>query len=216
MQSTIIRAFKNAGGEKISRDLKALYIHRVLLRIAFGIATVFTVALIYQYFNDSFLAVALVYSAIQALVFFLTPLSSKWLRRLGIRSMILIAVPLVTLGTVGLYNFSKGGENALYGLGAFVVLMAAYKIMYWVPYQVDVSLLLDRKHRGRQVALLRNASDLVIVSTPFVGGLIIASFGFSTMYLISIASSFSRQATSRINGATLKHCRNYLNLETEI
>jgi hypothetical protein len=187
MQTTIVRAFNNAGGKKISRDLKALYIHRVLLRIAFGIATVFTVALIYQYFDKSFLAVAIVYGAIHALVFFLTPLSSKWLRSLGIRSMILVAVPTVTLGTIGLYNFSKGGENALYGLGAFVVLMAAYKIMYWVPYQVDVSLLLDRKHRGRQVALLRNASDLVIVTTPFFGGLLISSFGFSTLYLIAIA-----------------------------
>lgn len=186
MKETIARVITDAGGKKISRDLKALYIHRVLLRIAFGIATVFTVALIYQRFGDSFVAVAVVYSAIHILVFFLTPLSSKWLKNLGIRSMLLAAIPAVTLGTVGLFVFAGGGPYAIHGLGAFAVLMATYKILYWVPYQVDVSLLLDRKHRGRQVALLRNASDLVIVSTPFAGGLIIASFGFSTMYLISI------------------------------
>jgi len=186
MQTTFTRAIKNVGGKKISRDLKALYIHRVLLRIAFGVATVFTVALIYQYFDKSFLAVAVVYGVIHVLVFLLTPLSSKWLRSLGLRNMILAAIPAVTLGTVGLYKFAQGGTYAIYGLGAFVILMAAYKILYWVPYQVDVSLLLDRRHRGRQVALLRNASDLVVVSTPFFGGLIVASFGFSTMYLLSI------------------------------
>ena len=186
MRETITRVILDTGGKKISRDLKALYSHRVLLRIGFGITTVFTVALIYQYFNNSFLAVAAVYGAMHVLVFFFTPLSSMIIRYLGIRSMLLLAVPAVILSTVGLYQFASGGPNALLGLIGFSLLMAIYKVFYWVPYQVDFSLLLDRRRRGSQLALLRNIADIIIVATPLVGGFIIVSLGFEVLYLISI------------------------------
>jgi len=186
MPSAVARVIRDTGASQISRDLKALYGHRVLLRVGFGIATVFTVALIYQYFNNSFLAVALVYGVMHIGVFFLTPFSSMYIRRWGIKSMILMAIPAVMLGTVGLYQFAAGGERAVYGLAAFVFLMAVYKTLYWVPYQVDFSLLLDRQRRGSQIALLRNLADVIIVAMPFVGGLIVASFGFETLFLVSL------------------------------
>lgn len=186
MQFSVSRVIEGAGASEISRDLKALYGHRVLLRIGFGITTVFTVALIYQYFNNSFLAVALVYGLMHVVVFFLTPISSILIRRWGVRSMILAAVPTVMLSTVGMYQFAADGTYALYGLLMFILGMGMYKVLYWVPYQVDFSLLLDRRRRGSQIALLRNLADLVIVAMPFVGGLIVASLGFETLYLIAL------------------------------
>jgi len=186
MQSTVAHFIRDTAEGYIPQDLKALYGHRVLLRIGFGITTVFTVALIYQYFGNSFLAVALVYGLMHIVVFFLTPVSSILIRRWGVRSMVLAAVPTAMLSVVGLYQFAADGAYALYGLMLFVFGMGIYKVLYWVPYQVDFSLLLDRRRRGSQIALLRNLADLVIVAMPFAGGLIVASFGFETLYLVAL------------------------------
>jgi len=217
MQAIIARVIRDAGVSGISRDLKALYGHRVFLRVGFGITTVFTVALIYQYFNNSFFAVALVYGLMHVFVFFLTPVSSIFIRRWGIRSMLLMAVPAVTLGTASLYQFASGGEYALYGLLFFTILMGIYKVLYWVPYQVDFSLLLDRRRRGGQIALLRNIADLIIVATPFIGGLVVASFGFETLYILAlIVISFSIVPIFFIETAYENYSWSYLQTMKEI
>jgi MFS family permease len=186
MQTTITRIIENSGGRTISRDLKALYTQRVLARMGFGLTSVFTIALIYQYFNNSFLAVAAVYAGMNIFVFFFTPLSSMLIRKFGVRSMFLMAIPALILSMLGLHQFAIGGTYALYGLVGFSILMGVYKVLYWVPYHIDFSLLLDTERRGSQIALLRNLADLMIVIMPLIGGLIVASLGFEVLYMVAI------------------------------
>jgi len=168
----------------LSPDLVYLYTHRVLLRLGLSVSSVFTVVLIYQFFDSSFFAVALAYGSLYIGVLLLTPLSSMLISRLGVMRMLMWAVPLLGVGTIGLYAFASGGQYAFSGLVAFVIAMVLYKILYWVPYHVDFSRLLDSHRRGGQLAIIRNLADVLIVLTPFLGGYVVEKFGFTSLYAL--------------------------------
>ena len=176
---------------RISRELLALYTHRVLVQAGGAIAGVFTVIFVYQYFNDSLWAVIATFGSIYLGVAVAVPIGARLLRRIGTRTMILLALPCAALGTAVLYNISEHGGVAglsiTASLALFVIFSVAFKVLYWVPYHIDMSQLLDRSRRGFQLAFLQNTGDVNVAAMPFWGGLIVASLGFGWLFLFSIA-----------------------------
>lgn len=176
---------------RISRELLALYTHRVLMQAGGAIAGVFTVIFVYQYFNDSLGAVIATFGSIYFGVALAAPLSARLLRRFGTRSMILFSLPFAVMCSVILMNIhAYGGIAGLpiaVSLLLFIISAVAFKALYWVPYHVDMSQLLDRSHRGVQLAFLENTAEVNIAAMPFWGGLIVVLFGFGWLFLFSVA-----------------------------
>src|SRR3989344_3748146 len=158
---------------RISRELLALYTHRVLVQAGGAIAGVFTVIFVYQYFNDSLWAVIATFGSIYLGVAVAVPIGARLLRRIGTRTMILLALPCAALGTAVLYNISEHGGVAglsiTASLALFVIFSVAFKVLYWVPYHIDMSQLLDRSRRGFQLAFLQNTGDVNVAAMPFWG-----------------------------------------------
>lgn len=172
---------------RLSADIRALFSHRTILRLGLGITTAFTVVFFYELFNNSFIAAGLVYLGIHIGTLVMTPVSARFLRTLGVRSLLILALPAFLFSTVVMVLLTLGSPllSPVVGAVLFAFGIALYKALYWVPYHVDMAMSLDKEGQGRQLALLNNIADILAVSMPLVGGLILASTGFLTLYVVS-------------------------------
>ncbi len=167
----------------ISKDLKFLYLVRILLQIAFGMVGLFLPIFFYTKFSYSFTAVILIFIINFSLVFFLYPLSAKMLNRIDMKWMMVMSIPFALISMLVLYFW----DYSPYFIATISVLMIViYKILYWTPYHVDFAKFTDNDMRGRQISLLRNISQLVGIITPFISGIIITFFTFKGAFLASV------------------------------
>jgi len=183
MYVLVARFLAGAQHRHFTRDLIALFTHHIIMRLAITLTGVFGAVFVFQLFGNSLLAVVVVYGAIQLITFILTPLSSMLLKHWGIRTMILVAVPILAFTLLALYPVAAWGTYTFAGIFFFVIGWSVYKALYWVPYNVDFSVLLDKSTRGRQVATLGNISDFFIAAMPFVAGLIVVMLGFPFLFV---------------------------------
>lgn len=176
---------------RITRELMALYTHRVLTHAGMVIAGVFTVIFIYQYFGNSLFPVLWTFGALYGGVALTTPLSARLLRIVGTRTVIILSLPCIVVSIMALYAIAEtgsvGGLPATWGIVIFILFGILFRALYWVPYEVDMSQLLDRTHRGVQLAFLQNTADVNVAAMPFWGGLIVAFLGFGWLFLVSVA-----------------------------
>ncbi|QSH39627.1 MFS transporter [Candidatus Kaiserbacteria bacterium] len=166
-----------------SRDLVALYASRTLMRISLGALGVFLPIFFFREFNYDLQLVIAIFVSIYGLHLLLTPLSSRLLGIIGTRRMIMLGLVFAVLSIVALYLFPRNPE---YVTVLYILFIAAYRALYWVPYHVDFSNGLDKSMRGRQLAILRNTASVVLIAVPTIGGLIISSAGFDAVFLFSI------------------------------
>jgi len=76
----------------LTRNILFLYTNRLLIQVAAGMLSVFTAVFFYEKFNQSFTAVALVFAATYGIFALLVPLGAMFLRVLGTKHMLIIAV----------------------------------------------------------------------------------------------------------------------------
>ena len=166
-----------------SRDLVALFTGRTLMRISLGVLGVFLPIFFFKEFGYDLQLVISVYLSIFGLHMLLTPVSAKLLGTLGTKRMILLAVVCAIGSLISLYYFPA---QPAYMTVSYILFVAVYRALYWVPYHVDFANSLDEHMRGRQLAILRNIASVVLVAVPTIGGIIITSSGFDAIFLFSI------------------------------
>lgn len=167
----------------LSRDLIAIFSNRTLMRISFTVLGVFLPIFFYTEFNYDLEVVFAIYIALYGICILLIPLGVRLLSRIGMRRMIMLGVSFAIVSLMALYLFPI---SPVYAALAYVMAEAIYRTLYWIPYHVDLANALDKSHRGRQLAILNNISNAVLVFAPLVGGIIITAFGFQFIFLFSI------------------------------
>ncbi len=176
----IISAVKRRAN--ISKDLAMLFVSRVLMRVSLGALGVFLPVFLYKEFNLQILPVIMVFIAIYSLHLLLTPLFARLFHLWGMRRMMILGIAMAASSMFALYFYSF---NSSWGLGLYILTVAFYRSMYWIPYQVDFSRELDETRRGRQLALMANITDVLTVAVPFLGGVAIAVSGFQNVFLFA-------------------------------
>jgi YQGE family putative transporter len=99
------------------------------------------------------------------------------------KRMMMLAMPFAFGSVLSLLLWDHNPTIALAGL---IISVAIYKSLYWVPYHVDFTKFTDKKTRGRQISILLAVTSTLGIITPFVGGWIIATAGFNSLFLISL------------------------------
>jgi MFS family permease len=171
------------------REARLLIAHRTLIRMALAALSAFSVIFLYEYFDHSFLVPITIAGAVAFLTALLTPLTARGIGSLGIRRMLIASVPLFALGMCGLYVLSDPTVFSLssaVGIGTYIVATSLYRALYWVPYHIDLSHALSGDRRGRELAELTNASDIVVVAMPLLAGLLITVDNYNTLFLFGI------------------------------
>lgn len=166
----------------ISKDLAFLFMSRVLMRVSLGALGVFLPIFLYKEFNLQILPVIMVFIAIYSLHLLLTPSFARLFHVWGMRKMMIFGILMATASILSLYFYPY---NPILGLVIYIVSVALYRSLYWIPYQVDFARELDETRRGRQLALMANISDLLTVAVPFLGGVAIAVSGFQNVFLFA-------------------------------
>ncbi len=174
-----IKDYKNV---HFSSNIIALYLNRLLLQIAFNVVGIFLVIFFFIEFDKSVNAVIAIFVAIYLGHGLLTPLGAQLLKSWGMKRMMMIAMPFALLATFSLLFWDK---NPIVSLTFYLVFIVIYKVLYWIPYHVDFAKFTNKRTRGRQISVLKNASQLILMASPFLGGAIIVFFGFNSLFLLS-------------------------------
>lgn len=139
-------------------------------------ANVFAWIFIFQYFyavmgsvKYAVFSSALLYVLAQDVILLLTPLSAQRLRN-GVRSPMVQGVALASTSLIVLGIGISGivGSSSSLAIIAFALCYGAYRALYWVPYEVDVS----RVANGRHLSSLSNEIFFAIV--PAVVGIVLS------------------------------------------
>lgn len=181
MQTLLVHMREMTAVERVPRELWMLFMHRVFMRLGLVGLSTFSVSLLYIYTGNSLVMTGLLYAALHLVSGVLTPWSTRLIGTLGIKKMLLYATPLAIL-SIGSFALIETYPWAV--IAVSLTSAAVYKAIYWVPYQVDMALLVDKNARGRQVALLSNGSDVLIALTPLLGGIALTQFGISASFLV--------------------------------
>ena len=166
----------------LPKDIFALLTNRVLFRFGFGLVGVFVPIFLYETLGGSLYLLLSIYIAFYIISVLTIPLGAMLLDSLGIRKLLIMAVPFAALSIGSLYYAQEYAAIAIFGY-FFSAIM--YRVLYWVPYQVDFSHFIGRKHAGASMAFYRNALQVMNAITPVAGGIFITSFGFGVVFIFS-------------------------------
>lgn len=176
-------SLKDYQGVHFSFNILALYLNRLLIQFGFGVVGIFQVIFLFEKFDSSVSAVALVYALMFILTLVFTPLSAMLIASIGMKRMMMFAMPFAFLIILSMLLWD---HNPILALVGFVFSLVIYKALYWVPYHVDFAKFTDKKTRGRQMSVLLAVSAAIGVITPVVGGFVIMSVGFNSLFVISL------------------------------
>lgn len=154
------------------------------MRISIGVLGVFLPIFFYkEYANDLQIVIA-IFVAMYGFYLLLVPIGARLLHVWGLRRMIITGSFFAAFSVASLYFFP---QQPVYATIAYIVFASVYRTLYWVPYHVDFANALSKTMRGRQLAILRNSADAILVLVPLLGGVIITAYGFSAVFAFSIA-----------------------------
>lgn len=165
----------------LNRNIVYLYLNRILIQVGAGMLTIFTAVFFYEQFNNSFRAVALLFAFAFGSFAVFTPLSAMFIERLGLKRMLIISIFFLPLTILSLVWWDT---NPTLSLCAYLLFGLIYRLLYWTPYHIDMAKFTKAEDRGKQLSLLSNISEVVLSTTPFIAGLIIAAYGFNTIFIL--------------------------------
>ena len=171
----------------LSQNLIALYSSRTLMRMSLGAVGIFLPIFFFTEFGRDIEIVIAIFLSLYGLHLLLTPLSARLLSVIGTRRMIMLGIVFLAAALISLYYFPASPTFATIG---YILFASFYRALFWVPYHVDFARSLNKTMRGRQLAILRNIGNTVLVAVPVIGGIIIATSGFGALFLVSVVLMF--------------------------
>jgi MFS family permease len=169
---------------KISFSANAvyLYLNRLLIQIGVGLYGIFGVIFFFEKFGNSIERVLILYTVLYFIFAIGAHLGAKIIYRVGMKKMMMVSIFFLFTTIFSLLFWNK--EPFLF-LITFSISLALYKSFYWVPYHVEFAEFTNRDTRGRQMAVFSNISEMALAILPIIGGFIISSRGYESVFLIS-------------------------------
>ncbi len=170
----------------ITRQIRELYSATVILDLAIALVNIFEPVFLYVTFIRHFnlkttLELILVfYLFIYILYFFTVPLGAKFAKRFGYENSIAVS----TLFMVGLYFCLLGLASYPWLAALAALLYVPAKLFYWPAYHGDFARFVAKGEQGRSISNLTALINLVCISGPIIGGLVIQFYGFKVLFII--------------------------------
>lgn len=166
----------------LSSALRGLYSMQVLRQLGISLADFFGVMFVYQT-TDSLVVTFLVYIVLYAAYGLLIPWVASFYGHLSRRMMMGIGIVALAASYVPFIVIS--GQLWLM-LCLYLSLQTVFRLYYWLPYQVTVAQMMKPETRGRVMGILNMFSSVALGIAPLVGGWLIETFGFSTMFWVGV------------------------------
>lgn len=168
---------------KLSRNIKFLYLGHLLRNISVALVGVFGTIFLYEQFNNSVTLVIVFYILNHSFFFFLVPLFTKKIQKWGTQTMMLVALPFLTLTFLFLFLWE---QLSVWFVIPYLVVLLIYRLFYWMSYYIDFTLFTKTGSRGTQMALLRNIGTIALAFVPLLTGYILSLNGYGTLFIIGL------------------------------
>jgi MFS family permease len=170
----------------------SLYGGRVFLSMAETMVGIFLAIFIFELFGRQLWPVFAYYFARHLSYGLLVPLGGIILDRIGSRVPIVLGVCSSAAFIASLYGITTSeGATQLFFLGAALVFTVMFRVFFWTPFHVDVAAHTTRSVRGKETGIMLAALTLVSATAPAIGGFLISSYGYATMFVIAVFVSLA-------------------------
>jgi MFS family permease len=137
-------------------------------------------------FDNSIEKVLLLYGALYVAFALTAHVGAKLIAPLGMKYMMVLGIVFNTLMHIVRVFWDS---NPVLHLILFILFFIIFKMLFWVPYHIELAAFTDKKKRGGQIALLENTALGFTIIMPFLSGVFLFHFGYSAMFFI--ASTFA-------------------------
>lgn len=172
----------------LNRELREFYAFLAIRSLGLYMIGIFVPIYLYLYFGRS-LALVFLFLAIRYTVFGLfAPIGAKVISKIGIKHTLLLSTPFIFIYYVGLWQI-----DSLNYAGAFMlaVLSGLASTLYWTAYHIYFTRFSDKGKRGREMGYRSIILHIAAAVSPFIGGFIIAGFGFGVLFIIVLSFLFA-------------------------
>ena len=167
----------------LQQGFVSLYSGKTISGIAISLFGVFMPIYLYKVSDNNFTFVALYFLIGYLLYGLLAPFGAMALNRLGYRRALQISVLFGAASFIVFYPMDRSNMMFLAPLSILIVLI--YRLLFWLPYNVDFAKFTDRRNRGREVGLTNAIADIVGIAAPVVAAFIIVRFGFGALLVFT-------------------------------
>ncbi len=167
---------------KISYQVRELYISSAMINLAVAMVAIFEPIYLYKS-GFSLEWVLYFYLAVYGLYILILPLGAKFARRFGYEKAIILSTPFLALYYIFLYLIYYDIAFVYPAVLSFVL----QKAFYWPGYHADFARFGRSSERGREVSNITAIITIVSIAGPFLGGALIAIFGFKVLFIVSTA-----------------------------
>ncbi len=172
------------------RAMRALSLHRFLLRFGLAGVNVFAWVFVFHYFYlvepdgvHSLIRTALLYALSQTVTCLITPYAAHAIRA-GVRRGIFLASLLATAAFTLLgmaFDSNMAGVFTPFAIALFAIALGLYRGLYWVPYEIESAAV-----RAAPTSFPR---EIVIALAPFFAGILIAAFAYGPVLLLYVGAT---------------------------
>ncbi len=163
----------------LKRELSELYVSTVIRGFSIGMLALFTP--LYFFKEGWSLQHIVLWFAINYFFFaLLTPMGAKVTVRYGHEKAMAISTPIVLVYYALVYFLPTNPSFFWWS----AILIGVHKSIFWVAYHSDFARFGSKKNMGEQVGLIRVFLSIIGVLSPAIGGFIVATFGFQTLFLL--------------------------------
>jgi MFS family permease len=161
-----------------SEEVKEMFMATALRSFAVAAVGVFEPIYLYQ-LGISIKGILLFFIAHYIGYFFLAPLGGRLCRKHGYEHTILFSSPFLIIYYLML--FAIPFHQAF--IGAAVVALVIYKILYWPGYHANFATWMNSDEAGREVSNRLAITALASAIAPFIGALVIVAGGFGALFI---------------------------------
>ncbi len=173
-----------------NRELRSgflgLYWGRLLTAVSVGLLGVFLPIFLYNIFDGNISLVMLYYAASCFVYLFLVPLGAQFLNRFGFRKALILASFAAAAINFAYYFTTK--ENLIILIPLSLLFLVIYRILFWVPYNVDFAIFTNNGKRGGQVGLMLSTITLFGVAGPMIAGYVIETWSMQVLFFVAVAA----------------------------
>jgi len=165
---------------KGNKELREAYWSVLLRGLSIGMVALFVPLYFLKEIGLSLNTVLWFYIMLYVMFALFSPFTAKISSKIGSKHAILASVPIYLVYIAMLYSIRDYNWSLVLiaGMSAFA------NSLFWVAFNTDFASAGDDKHRGQQIGMRYFLTALFTLSGPFIGGIILVTLGFETLFVI--------------------------------
>lgn len=178
---------------KISQGFVAIYSARMVLRAVVGLLGLFLPIFLYELFGLEIKYVIFYFLIGHFLYATLVAGAMKYLNRYGLRRSLITSLFAGAGYYVVFFFISRqhpgwdlANSQLWWLLASSIILITAFRLLYWVPVHTDLAKFTDKKNRAKQLSIIEATAIFLGAILPLLAGWIIVNYSYDFLFLLAI------------------------------